>query len=91
MSNAINRRSAINALCDNCDNVQAVCPHYPCKQYTAIEALPPTPERKMGKWIDDGDPLTLVCSECSYQVARYNNTPYCPHCGAKMEEVQDGN
>lgn len=31
---------AIDALCDNCDNVQAVCPHYPCKQYTTIEELP---------------------------------------------------
>lgn len=36
----ISRRMAIDALCDNCDNAQAVCPHYPCKQYIAIEQLP---------------------------------------------------
>ena len=32
-------RAALNALCDNCDNVQAVCAHYPCEQYIAIEKL----------------------------------------------------
>ena len=37
----ISRQAAIDALCDNCDNAQAVCPHYPCKQYIAIEQLPP--------------------------------------------------
>ena len=36
----ISRQAAIDALCDNCDHAQAVCPHYPCKQYTAIDALP---------------------------------------------------
>ena len=40
MSKLIDGQAAIDALCDNCDNMQAVCPHYPCKQYTAIEALP---------------------------------------------------
>ena len=36
----IRRKDAIDALCDNCNQVQAVCPHYPCKQYTSIERLP---------------------------------------------------
>lgn len=40
MDDLISRRAVRDALCDNCDNVQAVCPHYLCKQYTAIEALP---------------------------------------------------
>ena len=47
----------------------------------AIEALK---ERPKGKWIDEGDPLTLRCSKCDYRVARYNNTNYCPNCGADM-------
>lgn len=42
------------------------------------------PKQKLGKWVDDGDPLSWVCSECGYRVARYNNTPYCPNCGVKM-------
>lgn len=39
---------AIDALCDNCDNMQAVCPHYPCKQYTTIEELPSAQQQR---WI----------------------------------------
>lgn len=41
-------------------------------------------KQKLGKWVDDGDPLSWVCSECGYRVARYNDTPYCPNCGVKM-------
>lgn len=37
-----------------------------------------------GKWLQD-EPATVYCSECSYRVWAYNNTPYCPHCGAKMD------
>ena len=40
MSDLIYRQAALNALCDNCDTVQAVCPHFPCKRYTSVEALP---------------------------------------------------
>ena len=40
MKDTIYRQAAIDALCDNCDHVEAVCPHYPCKQYIAIENLP---------------------------------------------------
>lgn len=35
----IDKQMAIDALCDNCDNVQAVCAHYPCEQYIAIDNL----------------------------------------------------
>lgn len=40
MDDLISRQAARDALCDNCDNVQAVCAHYPCKQYIAVEKLP---------------------------------------------------
>lgn len=34
----------------------------------------------------------LECSRCHYGVNPYNNTPYCPNCGAKMEgEAENGN
>lgn len=36
----IRRRSAIDAICDNCDTVEASCPHYPCSRYVAVEDLP---------------------------------------------------
>ena len=38
-----------------------------------------------GEWVDDGDPLTLVCGACGYRVMRYNNTKFCPDCGALMD------
>lgn len=36
------------------------------------------PEPKFGHWVDDH------CSECGYGVLPWNNTPFCPHCGAYM-------
>ena len=39
---------------------------------------------KHGYWID----LNIAewqCSECNYRVERWNNTPYCPDCGTKMD------
>ena len=41
-SDLISRHDALNAMCDSCDTVQAVCPHYPCKRYKSIEQLPYT-------------------------------------------------
>ena len=41
-------------------------------------------EVKHAYWID----LNIAewqCSECKYRVERWNNTPYCPECGAKMD------
>lgn len=41
-------------------------------------------EVRHGEWID----LNITewqCSECNYRVERWNNTPYCPKCGAKMD------
>ena len=42
-------------------------------------------ELRQGKWLDL-DPIKWECSICHYKVERWNNTPYCPSCGAKMEE-----
>lgn len=45
-------------------------------------------EVKHGEWID----LNITewqCSECNYRVERWNNTPYCPECGAKMDGKND--
>ena len=52
VGDTISRQAALNVLCDNCDTVQAVCPHYPCKRYTSIEALPSV------------DELTIVTEYC---------------------------
>ena len=52
--------------------------------FEIIKQLPSAePERKKGKWIDD------KCSACGYRVEPWNNTPYCPSCGAYMRGEQD--
>ena len=42
-------------------------------------------QRKKGKWIDDKcSACGYKCSSCGYRVEPWNNTPYCPNCGADM-------
>lgn len=52
---------------------------------------PVQPTQKKGKWVDEvywgsvGDEYHIwMCSQC--KIPNPENTPYCPHCGAKMEE-----
>ncbi len=37
---------------------------------------------RKGEWINDR------CSLCNYGVQPWNNTPFCPNCGAYMKEEQ---
>ena len=69
----IYRQDAIDAL-DCINGTEEVLRSLPSAQ----------PKQNLGKWVDDGDPLNWVCSECGYRVAKYNNTPYCPNCGKYM-------
>ena len=39
--------------------------------------------RKKGVWIND------CCSICGYGIEPWNNTPYCPNCGADMRGDSD--
>jgi len=43
---------------------------------TLLDLPSAQPERKRGRWIDG------KCSACGYGVEPWNNTPYCPNCGA---------
>ena len=57
--------------------------------YDLIKDLPPVePERKIGKWIDDGD--CIICNKC-YKAFSWPSiifaTNFCPNCGAKMKEI----
>lgn len=40
--------------------------------------------RPQGEWIDEGV-TGWKCNKCGYGVLRYNNTNFCPNCGAKMK------
>ena len=85
MSDLISRQKAIDALNHElrCGAVINQCGLE--MAYEVIEGLA-SAEPKRGKWVDDGDPLMLTCGNCGYAVMRYNNTPFCPNCGADMRE-----
>lgn len=85
MSDLISRQAAMDALNNElrCGAVINQCGLEAA--YEVIEDLP-SAEPKRGKWVDDGDPLMLTCGNCGYAVMRYNNTPFCPNCGADMRE-----
>ena len=50
-----------------------------------LHDLPPVTAEKVGQWENH------KCSACGYGVMPWNDTPYCPNCGTKMQEVEDGN
>ena len=52
---------------------------YSLKDIPNIEVKPV----EYGEWIDS-DSVEWECSRCHYEVERWNNTLYCPSCGAKM-------
>ena len=83
MSRYIDVGKVLNILCDNCKNVKAVCPHYPCEQYTKIEGMPTADVRENVKseWIEKYEPpfdvlakgqSKYVCSNCGW---RTHNIP----------------
>lgn len=56
---------------------------------TQLSLLPSvTPKQKTGHWTHDGSHWKnrFICSECGYKLFD-EQTNYCPHCGAKMQEV----
>ncbi len=68
-------------LCSERENYHAM--------QTEMANLPSVqPQAKTGRWID-GERLRWKCSKCGYEVWEWNNTPYCPNCGAKMKEVEE--
>lgn len=59
----------------------------------AIDDAPTVDPVKHGHWIAHGKAFmgaTIeACSECGELLCGYNKA-YCPNCGAKMDEVEDG-
>lgn len=54
------------------------------KAQKIVKALSKMPK---GEWIDDS-PTSWKCSCCGYGVNRWNNTPFCPNCGIKMQYTE---
>lgn len=101
MSDYISRQTAIDALgerpmvwTDN-DNYSLGQRNQYDSDRLAIETVPSAqPERKRGKWVDDGTygdyhpHHAWHCSECGENVIEID-TPwfkFCPNCGADMRE-----
>ena len=42
---------------------------------------------RYGKWLDADDGIGCTCSICGYDA--WADTPFCPNCGAKMDEVKE--
>ena len=90
MNDLISRRAAIKAIDDlpNCYN--GYSDTYD-KAYIigVLEELPTIDPVKHGKWIPvDEKNDAFDCSECDAMVLRRYN--YCPNCGARMDDDDDG-
>ena len=77
----ISKQDAITALTFAKETGTMKCGELKC----VIEVLNRLPSAgpKRGKWINDR------CSVCGYGVMPWNNTPYCPRCGADMRGDSD--
>lgn len=76
--------SHVPDACRDCMNWEH--PYPTCQDILLNEAMELLKVQKTGRWIyENDDPLMIPCSICGYKVFRHNNTPYCPHCGAKMD------
>ena len=88
MNDYIKREDALKAVCGGCNEQfdDEPCEPTACSVKERLLCIPSVDvvERKVGRWIDDGD--CAICSKCmkAYTTgALYAN--YCPNCGAQME------
>lgn len=60
--------------------------HYPSWYADKIKSLSKSDLAfvSFSEWVDDEDPNSFKCKNCKYKVNRWNNTRYCPNCGARM-------
>ena len=91
VEDCISREQTLKAFAEKCGGECACCKYNGSDNDTAencklIKSMPSvTPSRPKGEWIDDN------CSICGYGVEEWNNTPYCPSCGAKMGGGENDN
>ena len=58
-----------------------------CKVLDLLDQAPTIDPVKHGYWKEaDSGSSFWRCSECNYGVSAWNNTRYCPNCGAKMDK-----
>ena len=91
MSELISKQDAIDAAIEAVDSWYQDCSiGRQMRIHKTIMALPPV--QKAGKWIDTNGCIMspewerYKCSVCGNNSLNYD---YCPHCGAKMEGIDD--
>lgn len=97
---AISRQAVINEVDNYIEKAQStsVIDDFISFEELVVKALPPvTPKQKMGHWIKvvtetdsfGNETYRYECSECGF-FAFFGTERYCPYCGAKMEESENG-
>ena len=96
MSRYIDADVAKKAICYTCSIHQN---GGKCKGCDAVKAIDETSiadvvEVKRGRWVEEPSTYIsatgFVCSVCGERSPDGAEYPYCPWCGAKMDEVTDG-
>ena len=83
MPELIERKKALKNICKYCSEPK--CKKNECMVFAGIKD-PPTIEAepvRHGRWIPHRIASSSMCSECKKCAAF--ETPYCPHCGARMD------
>lgn len=93
MADLIDRQAAIKAIenLQDCYNGFSDTYDKACIIGVLEEVPSAQPERKTGKWIYNS-PVTMKCNQCGLTIKDWNwhRFKYCPNCGARMEEEEDG-
>ena len=83
------------AWCEKCDNRHLCGDKAGCDEVKELYAMPTIEaEPKHGRWISTWKGYWHKCSVCGGVAIPYYNgqdilSPYCPWCGAKMDEVEE--
>lgn len=98
MANYINKDELLNLLKQLEFNLMNDLPYYnlfvkgfsECVGHVANYPITDVVEVKHGKWIDLGRNYYTFVNQCSECGAKYDfRSPYCPNCGAKMEDIDN--
>ena len=89
MNDLISRKAAMNVF-------MSKPPEYYHASYIVgeINCLPSVDAAPVvhGRWVFHDDDIMpwVSCSKCGICTDSFNKTPYCPHCGAKMDGESNG-
>ena len=88
----IDADALIDDMCEDCGAfVNGACDKDVCASVLWVRDAPTIDAEPVrhGKWIKFHDELSK-CSLCNYPTyTRWNQTDYCPNCGAKMERKNE--